>query len=277
MKKLIIPNSINLIDKTLILADAYLIGLKDFSVNMNLYLTFSEIKSLVERLNDKKIFVAVNKNMRNGDLEELKEQLQNLCTLNIAGIFYYDIAVYNLCSKKEKLVWSMEHATTNYATINYFNNKGVKSVYLSSEITLNEIKEIKENSKSQLFVNVFGYLPIFLSKRYLISNYKNYFKLTDNDSLYYMEKEGKKFPVLETNDGTIVYNSHILNAYDDYEYLKNNIDYTVFNSFLIQDDIFISVLEAFDKNLGKAKIDMLLNYNTDTCFMHKETIYRVVK
>ena len=275
MKTLIIPDSLKLIDKTMDLADAYLVGLKGLSVNMNLYLTVEEIEKLLKNC-DKELFVAINKNMHNSDLENLKNSLDRLLKLNIKGIFYYDMAVYNLCSKKEKLVWSMEHATTNYATINYFNKLGVTKVYLSSEITLDEIKEIRNKTNSTIFVNVFGFLPIFLSKRYLISNYKNYFNLKDNDTIYYMEKENKRYPLLETDDGTIVYNSSILNAYDDYDELSI-VDYTVFNSFLIDNDDFVNILKSFINKENKDKIDMLLKYNTDDGFMHKKTIYKVVK
>ena len=92
-----------------------------------------------------------------------------------------------------------------------------------------------------------------------------------------MEKENKWFPLLETSDGTIVYNSEILNAYEDYDKLNSLADYLVFNSTLIDDETFIEVLKAYDLKLGKDKVDMLLNYHTSDLFMHKKTIYKVIK
>ncbi len=273
MKKLVIIKNLDSISK-LDNIDGYIVGLKDFSVGVNLYLDINEIVNLLKKT-DKEIFVAVNKNIRNRDLTKLKENLDILNNINIKGILYYDTAVYMLSIDKNKLVLNKEHSLTNYATINYWNKKGIDSFYLSSEITLKEIEEIKNNTKTKLFVNVFGYLPIFLSKRNLITNYKKNFTIDDSSDIYYMEKEGKKYPLLETYDGTIVYSSMILSAYDDYDKIDKLVDYAVFNSFIIDEDTFIEAVEVFDKRLGKDRLDMLLNYNTDTAFLHKETIYKV--
>lgn len=274
--KLIIPSSLNLIKKTKEYADAYLIGLKDYSVNMGIYLTIAEIEKLIQELDNKKLFVAVNKNMRNEDLEFLKENLDKLENM-VDGILYYDAAILSLAKDKSKLILSQEHATTNYFTINHYAKRGIKGVYLSSEITIDEIEEICNNTNLDTFVNVFGYVPIFLSKRFLVTNYKKFFNKIDNSKLYYMEKENKWFPLLETSDGTIVYNSEILNAYEDYDKLNSLADYLVFNSTLIDDETFIEVLKAYDLKLGKDKVDMLLNYHTSDLFMHKKTIYKVIK
>ena len=243
---------------------------------MNLYLDIDEIIKLSQSTN-KEIFVAVNKNMRNSDLDTLKNNLITLNKLNIKGILFYDKSIYMLASNLEKLVLATEHSVTNYATINYYKSLGIKNFYLSSEITIDEIEEIAKKTDTNLFVNVFGYLPIFVSKRHLITNYKKYFNLKDDSQIYYMEKENKKYPLLETEDGTIAYSDYILNAYLDYDKLNTLADYAIFNSFLIDDDTISKVIECFDKKEGIDKINMLLNYNTSDGFMHKETIYKVVK
>lgn len=276
MKKLVNISSLDLIDKIRDYVDGYIVGLKDYSVNMGLYLDLEEISKLVSE-NEKEIYIAINKNIRNSEIDDLKSKIESIINIPISGILYYDMAVYQLCPNKELLVWSQEHATTNYATINYFKSKGVDKVYLSSEITIDEMTTIKDKTDSTLYANVMGYIPIFLSKRYLVSNYKKHFNIEDNSNIYYMKKEGKSFPLLETDDGTIVFNSEILNAYDDLDNLENIIDYAIFNSFLIPDDTFLKVLKVFSLKEGKNKVDMLLNYKTSDLFMHKETIYKVIK
>ncbi len=82
--------------------------------------------------------------MHKCDLDNLKDALIKLDKMNIAGIFYYDIAVLeyrNTLNLKVPLVWSQEHLTTNYATMNYWYNENVNYTYVSSEITLDEIIE----------------------------------------------------------------------------------------------------------------------------------------
>ena len=95
--------------------------------------------------------------------------------------------------------------------INYWNSKGSKYAYISSDITEEEIIKIIENSKSKLLVTLFGHLPMFVSKRHIVKNYLEYFKLEDKSSLNYIEKENKIYPIIDNFVGTQVYSNNILN------------------------------------------------------------------
>ena len=274
-KIIIMPKSTEQIDKLINKIDGILIGLKDLSVNMPHYFSFFEIKEMIEKYKNKEIFVALNKNMHNNDLEYLKEVLKELENKNIK-ILYYDIALINLKQELNlniELVFSEEHSVTNYATINYWNSMGANYAYLSNEITLEEILEIKEKSKSKLLVNVLGYIPIFVSERKLINNYLTYFNL-DKSNNYYMEKEGKKYYIVENKYDTEVYSNYILNAIDEIKiYKEKNIDYLVFNSFNIEENNFNKIIENINA-ITSEEVEKLLT-NTDKGFLYKETIYKV--
>ncbi len=274
-KIIIMPKSTEQIDKLINKIDGILIGLKDLSVNMPHYFSFFEIKEMIEKYKNKEIFVALNKNMHNNDLEYLKEVLKELENKNIK-ILYYDISLINLKQELNlniELVFSEEHSVTNYATINYWNSMGANYAYLSNEITLEEILEIKEKSKSKLLVNVLGYIPIFVSERKLINNYLTYFNL-DKSNNYYMEKEGKKYYIVENKYDTEVYSNYILNAIDEIKiYKERNIDYLVFNSFNIEENNFNKIIENIDA-ITSEEVEKLLT-NTDKGFLYKETIYKV--
>ena len=150
---------------------------------------------------------------------------------------------------------------------------GANYAYLSNEITLEEILEIKEKSKSKLLVNVLGYIPIFVSERKLINNYLTYFNL-DKSNNYYMEKEGKKYYIVENKYDTEVYSNYILNAIDEIKiYKEKNIDYLVFNSFNIEENNFNKIIENIDA-ITSEEVEKLLT-NTDKGFLYKETIYKV--
>lgn len=274
-KIIIMPKSTEQIDKLINKIDGILIGLKDLSVNMPHYFSFFEIKEMIEKYKNKEIFVALNKNMHNNDLEYLKEVLKELENKDIK-ILYYDISLINLKQELNlniELVFSEEHSVTNYATINYWNSMGANYAYLSNEITLEEILEIKEKSKSKLLVNVLGYIPIFVSERKLINNYLTYFNL-DKSNNYYMEKEGKKYYIVENKYDTEVYSNYILNAIDEIKiYKEKNIDYLVFNSFNIEENNFNKIIENIDA-ITSEEVEKLLT-NTDKGFLYKETIYKV--
>ena len=264
-------------------SDAVLIGLKDMCVNMPDTFEMGEIRDIINlcKSKDVEVFVALNKNMHTKDLERLKEVLSMIDSLSIKGIFYYDISLVQykkeLCFKTP-LVWSQEHLTTNYATMNYWHSKGVEYAYISSEITLSEIETIAKESSMNLIVPMFGYLPMFVSKRNLVNNYKEYFNLQDNSNSYELEKEDRRYPIDNNNLGTVVYSSSILNGLKEFEKLENiGISYVTLNSYRIPKDKFIEVTKLFyTRKYESNQIDEMF-LNTDKGFLYKETIYRVKK
>lgn len=245
--------------------DAYLLPIKTFSINYLNTFTIEEIKE-IKKLN-KEIFIIVNKNIHNNELKELEGTLKKIDKLNIQGIIFYDIAIVNLKQKlslKTALVWAQEHLTTNYGTINYWQEKNVDYAYLSSELTKREIEEIRKNTKVKLFVNIFGYIPMFTSKRHLVNNYLETFGLKSygKNTIF---KEEKTYPIVDTKNGTTVYSNYILNATNE-EF--KTIDYLVFNSNFIDEKDFTEVLKNYkEKKTNKFKIE--------TGFLYKETIYKV--
>lgn len=281
-KILTIPSSLNEIEKIIDLVDGFIIGIRDMCVNTNFCIDIEEL-DLLSKLKDKNIFISLNKNMYNKDLEVVKEILLKLNNYNIKGVLYYDIGVLNIYNKLDlnyDLVWSQEHLTTNYNTINYWNSKGSKYAYISSDITEEEIIKITQKSKSKLLVTLFGYLPMFVSKRHIVKNYLEYFNLNDKSNINYLEKEEKTYPIIDNSIGTQVYSNNILNGIKSS--LNINVDYIVLNSFGIELDKFINIIEMF-KTVNKEtieeyndKIKSMLT-NVDNGFLNTKTIYRVKK
>lgn len=282
-KKIVIPSGLEMIKKLIKEVDGFIIGIKDLSVNLPFYIdNIEEVVNYV-RANNKEIFVSLNKNMHNNDLEYLKEILLKLDKLDITGIIYYDASVVNLkceLNLKVDLVWAQEHMTTNFLTSNYWYDFGAKYTFISNDITIDEIVEINKQSKSKLIVQLFGYIPIFNSRRHLVENYLKTFNLPYKDD-YLIEKEGKSYSIVDDNNGTTVYSSNILNGIGEYLTLKNNnIDYIVLNSYKIDDDKFLKVVELFNtvdnSNIGEhiKEIDEMFN-NVDRGFLYTETVYKV--
>ena len=279
MKLILIPNSIDNILNLHNKVDGFILPIKDLSVNYNYYIDINELDDIMPKLKDKDVFISLNKNMHNKDLKILKETLLKLEKYDIKGIIYYDVALVNMKKElnlKNDLVWGAEHLVNNYGTINYWHQEGVNYAYLSSEITKNEILEIKKNTNSKLMMNIFGYVPIFTSKRNLVNNYLETFDKEKISNIYYMYKEGVTYPLMDTSNGTTTYSGFILNGVK--EYFDLDLDYYVINSFLIDDieailDIFNEINES---NLEKCyqKLNNLIG-NTDDGFLHKETIYKV--
>ena len=282
MKLMVMPSNIDEINNTLDYCDAYLIGIKELSINMNLYVDIGEIDKIKRIIGNKELFISVNKNITNDDIDKVKDIMIKLNDYNINGLFYYDVGIvkiYNNIDTNYELVWASNHATTNYNTINYWSSFGVKYCLISSEITLNEIIDIRNNTSIKMIVPIFGYQTMFNSKRHIVKNYLDYFNLSDNSKVNYIEKEGKVYPIIDDKLGTTVYTNYILNGICGYDNLVDNgIDYVLFNSFNIDSRKFLDVLKCVrDYNKDSYEKISSLFSNCGTGFMYQETIARVKK
>lgn len=284
MKLLIMPKSNDEILKTLNTADGYMLGVKELSTNMPYYYDENELFTTIKLLKEdhKEVFVALNKNIHNTFIEELKSLMIKLDSMDIEGIVYYDMAIVNIKEEsklKTSLVWNQEHLTNNYITSNYWYNFGAKYTLLSSEITLEEVKEIKDNAKAKLILPIFGHLPMFVSKRHLVKNYLETFEIKDDSNIYYMQKDNDLYPIIDDKDGTVAYSANVLNGISEVPLL--DIDYLLLNSFEIPSEVFIKVVNLYktvnedNKKAYEEEIDSLLK--TDYGFLYKETIFKVKK
>ena len=265
--------------------NSFIIGLKEYSINYQEY-TIDEIKELLKDYPNIELFISLNKNIFNSDLNDLEKVLIELSKLNIKGVLFYDLSILSIVKKNNlniDLVWAQEHMTTNYNTCNYYYDKGCKYVSLSSEITLEEIKEIRENSNIKLISFFFGYPDVSFSKRKLLTNYFLYHNLDKEKDWYTISSDDDNiYFIKESKLGTRILYGKVMNGIKPFNELKDIVDYGILNEELMDHDIFIKGLSIF-KELSDNKITMevanekitnLVN-STDTVFYYKKTIYKV--
>ncbi len=286
-KRLVMPPRKEDLEEVLDCSEAILFGIHGFSHNFT-EIEKEELESVCSTVkkNRKEIFISLNKNMHNQDLEELTVLLKKCAELQVNGVFYYDVAVLEICHKLSldlSLIWSAEHLTTNGYTVSYWKKFGVDGVFLSNEITKNEILEIHRQAEITCITQVFGYLPMYVSKRHAVQNYLNHFGLESNSQTFYLAKEGQTYPILDREIGTEIYSSFIMDALSEYlEYKKHNLEYVFISGFLIPSDKFRQVLAYFEivdqDNLKQLESKMKdLFSNTGKGFLYQETVYQVKK
>lgn len=275
---LIVPDSYKQIKNNIDLCDGFILSLDGFSVNTKYKINLNDLKKIMKITKDKEIYLSINKNIENNLVEKLEKILLELNKYPIKGVIYSDVCVLTFKDKLNyELIFGAEHFITNYETINYFDLLGVDGVYLSSDITKDEISDIISKIRVKTFVNLFGYLSMFVSKRNIVKNYLEYFNIKDESKIYYMEKEGKIYPIID-EDETSVFTNYIYNGIIEYFNIKP--DYYILNGFLIDDDKFNEVLKLVN-NITKEnildinkKINDMFD-NVDTGFLYKETVSKV--
>jgi len=264
MKYVVIPNSINEItfynEKGI---NTFIIGLEDYCINYPSF-NINEIKELSKKYN---LFVALNKNIFNSELETVKNLLIELSKLPTLGVLYYDIGVLNIVLENNidiDLVWHQTHMVTNYNTCNYYYEKGVKYGFLANEITLDEIIEIKKKTDMKLMVECFGYPIMSHSRRSLLSNYFKSINKEKENRTYNLTDRENKYLLKETKDGASILFGKLINGTKPlFDLIENNIDYVVLD------------MQEIDITLGEKVIDKylyILNNHSDISDVEKETI-----
>ena len=287
MKYVVVPNTIEDIDAYKENGiDTFIVGLQDYSINYP-SVSLDVIKELSNKYN---IFVAVNKNIFNSELDDILLKLKELSKLNILGILYYDLGILNLVIDNKidiDLVWHQTHMVTNYNTCNYYNSKGVNYAYLANEITLDEILEIKSKTNMKLFTEVFGYPIVSHSRRTLLTNYLKTIGKVKEDRTYTLSEKGETLRIKETKDGASILNGKLTNGTKPlFDLIENKIDYLVLDMQEVDKELSLKVIDKynyilnnFDSITSSEKeeiIDYMNNLIGDnTNFFYKKTIYVV--
>lgn len=250
----------------------YILGIEGFSICFGKSYTISEVLKFKEEHNDKEIFVSLNRPIFESELGDYRIVLKELDKLNLNGIIVGDIAAltYNL---KTNIILDQLHLNNSYLSINHYEKNGVSGIVLTNDITLDDINEIRSNTKCLLFKQVFGYAHISTSKRKLLSNYKKYFNIKNKSSFYQLqEHDDNKYKIIEDYFGCHILTSKKLNLLN---YINNiNVNYFIIDSFLMEDNIDM-VINAFlnrDIDLNE-KINE--KYDCNSGFINKNTIYKV--
>lgn len=267
--------------------DGLILSLKNYSSQSYLTYTFEEIEQIIKDNLDKEIFINLNKNFFNDEIESLKEILLKIDKLNVKGIFFYDLAILQLkkeCNLKTDLIWSQTYMVNNYKTCNYYHSKGVKYALLSKEITLEEIKEIITKSKIATIVETVSMPSVAFSKRKLLTNYYHNLNKEAKKNLVVTEKAtNEEYQVLEDETGTNFFLNKITNATSIIKELYScNCPYIILREYGIDHELFKELLIDTQKYIeGKCQDEEYINkyksLNDFTNFFFKKTIYQVKK
>lgn len=285
MKIVILPNNLNDLDK--IKADIVVVGIDKLSWYVPFVINKRNFKSTMNLINksNKKTFLAVNKLMNNKDLILLKSYLKLASKTSIAGLLFDDPAVYQLCSNMSlniPLIHFSSHLITNYKTANFWLKKGISGVLLSTEITLDEILSIKSKTSTPLLMYGYGYLPMFVSHRKLITSYLKYLKLPISKKQYTIKEpiSKRQFNIYENNSDTIILSDYFINTYSLLPKLYDQIDYLLLSSLGVESNKFIEVANYFSNTYAKTTNDKIIKLSPikpNDGFLFTKTIYKVKK
>ena len=205
-------------------ADAVYFGGEMFSLRAGAgNLTVYEIREGVEYAHSHgvKCHMTLNIFAHNEDIEPLRSYLNTIKDIPIDAFIVSDPGV--ICIVREimpeaELHLSTQANMTNYVTARFWYNQGIKRLVLARELTLNEIRQVRDMIPDDMELEAFvqGAMCISYSGRCLLSNF-----MIDRDAnrgqcahpcrwkykLVEEQRPGEYYPVEEDTRGTYILNS----------------------------------------------------------------------
>lgn len=170
---------------------------------------------------NKKVYVTANILAHNEDLDEAKAYFEELNKIKPDAVIISDPGLFMLAKDfmpDMELHVSTQANNTNYATYKFWWQLGAKRVVTARELSLKEIKDIRNNIPEEMEIETFihGAMCMAYSGRCLLSNY-----MTGKDanqgscthpcrwkySLVEEKRPGEYLPVYENERGTYIFNS----------------------------------------------------------------------
>ncbi len=186
----------------------------------------NELKEAVELVHsqNKKIYITCNTLPRNDEIPFLPDFLKYAQDIGVDAFIIADMGVLAAAKKYAPNVdvhISTQAGIVNYASANAFYDMGATRIVTARELSLDEIKTIRDKCNPKLEIEAFvhGAMCMSFSGRCTLSNY-----LTGRDAnrgdcaqpcrwKYYLMEEkrpGEYFPINEEKEGAYIFNSRDL-------------------------------------------------------------------
>lgn len=168
-----------------------------------------------------RVFVTANILAHNYDLDGVREYFAELKEIGPDALIISDPGVFQIAKEicpEIEIHISTQANNTNYATYNFWYGMGAKRVVTARELSLKEIREIRDNIPQDKEIETFihGAMCISYSGRCLLSNFMvgrdaNQGACTHPCRWKYAvveeKRPGEYYPVYENERGTYIFNS----------------------------------------------------------------------
>ncbi|MEG0806107.1 MAG: U32 family peptidase [Lachnospiraceae bacterium] len=205
-------------------ADAVYIGGEAFGLRAKAKnFTLEEMKSgiVFAHMHKVKVYVTANILAHNNDLDQVREYFMELKDVKPDALIISDPGIFQIAKEvcpEIEIHISTQANNTNYGTYRFWYELGAKRVVSARELSLEEIKEIKQHIPQDMEIETFihGAMCISYSGRCLLSNF-----FTGRDAnrgacthpcrwkyaVVEEQRPGEYLPVYENDRGTFLFNS----------------------------------------------------------------------
>jgi putative protease len=204
-------------------ADAVYIGGENFSLRAGAgNFSIEEIERGMEIAHkmDKRLYVAVNIFAHNRDLDQLPGFFLKLAAIGVHGVIVSDPGIMRIVrsvAPSLPLHLSTQANCTNLESGRFWEDQGVERIILARELSLGEIKEIRDGLSIHLEAFVHGAMCVSYSGRCLLSSFLTGRSANRGDcshpcrweyQLVEQKRPGELYPIIEEDRGTFILNAN---------------------------------------------------------------------
>lgn len=219
--------------------------------------------------NNVKVYITCNVLLKNEEVPNIEKTLLFWQQIGVDAVIISDIGVFQLARRvipNMELHASTQAGITNYLTATEFFNLGAKRVVLARELSLDDIRTIRQNTPPELELEAFvhGAMCVSFSGRCLISQY-----MTGRDAnhgecaqscrwkykLVEEKRPGEYFPVHENDSGTYFFNAEDLCVIEHLDKLAE----AGISSFKIEGRAKSAFYAAAVTNMYRVATDLYIN------------------
>ena len=153
-------------------ADAVYIGASDFGARKKAGNSLEDIKKIVDyaHIFNVKIYVTVNTVLFDNELPEVEKLIKNLYEIGVDALIIQDLGILKLDLPPIELHASTQCHNLDTEKIKFLQSLNISRIVLPRELSLNEIKNIKEKTKAELEFFVHGALCVSYSGQCYLSH-----------------------------------------------------------------------------------------------------------
>lgn len=154
-------------------ADAVYIGANSFGARKNASNNLEDIKELVNFAHkyNVKIYVTVNTILNDNELKEAEKLINELYKIKVDALIIQDMGLLELNLPPIELHASTQCNIRTLEKVKFFEDIGIKRAVLARELSLEKIKEIKQNTNIELECFIHGALCVSYSGNCYMSAY----------------------------------------------------------------------------------------------------------
>jgi len=233
----------------------------------------------------KEVYINLNTMLHESDIPVAKEYLLFLKRVKVDGIVIFDWTYYPLAKVLNihpLIIYRPGTLTTNLYDPRFYEQLGIKGMTVAREITLESIVAITEiPQKIELSMVGHGYMPMFYSKRPLITSYLREKNIDIIDhlgnpklSIRESNRQTISYPIYEDAFGTHIMREKKLESFNEVLVLRPFLSDFFIERFLISDNEYYDAIRAYNDERLIPNFRTHYQKEYDSGFFYKQTNLR---